>query len=99
MERYFVYITANKKGGSIYVGSTSDLIRRISKHKSNRSDNYTKNSGIHNLVYYEEHKSLKEAIKRERQIKKWKREWKIELIEKFNPGWKDLYFDLIKEAG
>jgi putative endonuclease len=94
MERYFVYITANKKGGNLYVGSTDELIRRIGEHKSSRNDNYTKNSGIHNLVYYEEHKSLEDAIKRERQIKRWKREWKINLIEKFNPEWKDLYEDL-----
>jgi putative endonuclease len=94
MEQYFVYITANKKQGDIYVGSTSDLIRRIGEHKSKRSDNYTKNSGIHNLVYYEEHKSLDDAIRRERQIKRWKREWKINLIEKFNHEWKDLYPDL-----
>jgi putative endonuclease len=96
MERYFVYITANGKRGKLYAGSTDDLIRRIGEHKSNRSNNYTKNSGIHILVYYEEHKSLQEAIKRERQIKKWKREWKINLIEKSNPEWKDLYSDIKK---
>ncbi|HBG28520.1 MAG: hypothetical protein A2Y10_07225 [Planctomycetes bacterium GWF2_41_51] len=71
MERYFVYITANIKGGDIYVGSTDDLFRRINEHRSKRNDGYTKNTGIKNLVYYEEHKSLGDAITREKQIKKW----------------------------
>jgi len=72
------------------------LTRRVGEHKSNIISDYTKNTGIHNLVYYEEHKTLQDAITRERQIKKWKREWKINLIEKFNPEWKDLYNELIK---
>ncbi|MGD0785805.1 MAG: GIY-YIG nuclease family protein [Sedimentisphaerales bacterium] len=95
--KYYVYILADKKDGNIYVGRTNDLINRISEHKSCIISNYTKNTGIHILVYYEEYKSLQEAIKRERQIKKWKREWKINLIERSNPEWKDLYFDLIIE--
>jgi len=90
MGQYFVYITANKKGGDIYVGSTDNLIRRMNEHKSKHNNNYTKNTGITTLVYYEEHKSLHDAIRRERQIKKWKREWKINLIEKNNPEWNDL---------
>ena len=95
--KYYVYILANKKGGKLYIGRTNDLIDRTSEHKSDVICGYTKNTGIHNLVYYEEHNSLQEAIKRERQIKKWKREWKINLIEKFNPEWKDLYTDLKKK--
>jgi putative endonuclease len=94
MKRYFVYIVADKKDGELYAGSTDDLRRRISEHKNGSVDGYTKNSGIHNLVYYEEYDSIDKAITRERQIKKWNREWKIRLIEKFNPEWRDLYFDL-----
>ena len=96
MTRYYLYILADKKGGDIYIGRTNDLINRTSEHKSDIISNYTKNTGIHILVYYEEHKSLEDAIKRERQIKKWKREWKINLVERFNPEWKDLYSDIKK---
>ena len=92
--KYYVYISADKKDGNLYVGRTNDLINRISEHKSFIISNYTKNKGIHILVYYEEHKSLEDAIKRERQIKRWKREWKIKLIEGFNPEWNDLYSDI-----
>jgi putative endonuclease len=92
--KYHVYIMADKKDGNIYIGRTNDLINRTSEHKSNIISKYTKNTGIHILVYYEEHKSLEDAIKRERQVKRWKREWKINLIEKNNPEWKDLYEDL-----
>ncbi|HBG27543.1 MAG TPA: GIY-YIG nuclease [Phycisphaerales bacterium] len=94
MEQHFVYITANRKGGDIYVGSTDNLIRRMSEHRSKSNDNYTRNTGIHILVYFEEHKYPGDTITRERQIKKWKREWKINLIEKSNPEWEDLYTDL-----
>jgi putative endonuclease len=92
--KYYVYILADKKSGKLYVGRTKDLINRTGEHKSDIICDYTKNAGIHNLVYYEEHKSLSDVITRERQIKKWRREWKINLIEKFNPEWKDLYPDL-----
>lgn len=92
--KYYVYILADEKDGKLYVGRTKDLINRTGEHKSDIIGNYTKNTGIHILVYYEEYNSLQETIKRERQIKKWKREWKINLIEKFNSEWKDLYSDL-----
>jgi putative endonuclease len=95
MIRYYLYILADKKDGDIYIGSTSDLIGRVGEHKSNIFGGFTKNTSIHNLVYYEEHNDIRKAATREKQIKKWKREWKVELIVKFNPGWKDLYFDLI----
>lgn len=98
MERYYLYILADKKGGDIYVGRTNDLICRVSEHRSDIICGYTKNSGIKNLVYYEEYTNLADAAKREKQIKKWKREWKINMIEKFNPEWKDLYFDLINQS-
>jgi putative endonuclease len=92
--KYYVYILADKKDGNIYVGRTNDLINRTSEHKSDIISNYTKNTGIHNLVYYEEYDEIHKAVTRERQIKKWKREWKIKLIEKSNPEWKDLYTEL-----
>jgi len=91
MNRFYVYILADKKGGDIYTGSTSDLISRVSEHKSNIFGGFTKDSGIHNLVYYEEYDDNHKAATRERQIKKWKREWKINLIVKSNPEWRDLY--------
>ena len=94
MERYYVYLLANKKDGDIYIGVTDDLLRRISEHKNNSIDGFTKNSGIHNLVYYKEQDNIHKAITREKQIKRWKREWKVKLIEEFNPEWRDLYFDL-----
>jgi putative endonuclease len=94
MKRYYVYLIADKKDGNIYAGSTSDLIGRVGEHKSNIFVGFTKNTDIHILVYYEEHNSLQEAVTRERQIKRWKREWKIKLIEKSNPEWNDLYNEL-----
>jgi putative endonuclease len=95
MQRYYVYLVTNKKGGNIYAGSTDDLIRRVGEHKNKSIDGYAKNRGVHILVYYEEQDDIDKAITRERQIKKWNREWKIKLIEKSNPEWRDLYFDLI----
>jgi len=97
MMRYYLYILSNKRNGDIYVGTTSDLIGRVGEHKSNIFGGFTKNTGIHNLVYYEEYNSLQEAITRERQIKRWKRQWKINLIEKLNPEWKDLYEGLLQK--
>jgi putative endonuclease len=91
MKSYYVYILASKKNGTLYTGVTNDLLKRIYEHKNNVVEGFTKEYNVHNLVYYEEHNDIKEAILREKQIKKWKRQWKIELIEKQNPNWKDLY--------
>ena len=91
MKRFYLYILTDKKDGELYIGSTNNLTERVVEHRSDIISGYTKNTGIKTLVYYEEHKSLADAIKREKQIKKWKREWKINLIEKSNPQWKDLY--------
>ena len=92
---YFVYILANKKHGTIYTGVTNNLIRRIMEHKDKVFDGFTKKYNIDKLVYYEYHNSVEYAIQREKQLKRWKREWKIELIEKNNKEWRDLYFDLL----
>ena len=94
MKRYYVYILANKKDGIIYIGITNDLLERIRDHKNNSIEGFTKNRGVHNLVYYEEHSSIHKAAAREKQMKRWKRKWKVRLIEEFNPEWRDLYFEL-----
>jgi putative endonuclease len=95
MKRYYVYLLASKKNGALYLGVTNNLISRVCKHKNNSLDGFTKNRGIHNLVYYEEYDNIHKAIAREKQLKKWKRQWKIRLIQESNPQWRDLYSDLI----
>ncbi len=89
-----VYILASKRNGTLYTGVTSNLIQRIWQHKNNLVDGFTKQYQVHNLVYYELHKEILDAITREKQIKKWKREWKINLIEKNNSQWRDLWEDI-----
>jgi putative endonuclease len=96
MQQSYVYILASKKNGTIYVGVTSDLVKRVYEHKQNLADGFTKKYNVHNLVYYEVHKEIEEAITREKQIKKWNREWKLKLIEEKNPGWEDLYDEIIQ---
>lgn len=93
--QYYVCILASKRNGTLYIGVTSNLIKRIYEHKNNFIEGFTKKYNIHNLVYYEMTEDVTSAIEREKQLKKWKRNWKIELIEKKNPEWKDLYFDLM----
>ncbi len=82
---------ANKRNGTIYVGSTSDLSARVYQHRTGMIEGFTKDNGCRRLVWYEAHEDLDGARLRERQMKKWKRAWKIELIERDNPQWKDLY--------
>ncbi len=96
MKQYYVYILTSKKNGTLYLGVTNNLLKRAYEHKNNLVDGFTKKYNIHRLVYYEETGDVNSAITREKQMKKWKRKWKMELIEKFNPDWKDLYEDLIK---
>ncbi|MFO7890166.1 MAG: GIY-YIG nuclease family protein [bacterium] len=88
---YCVYILASKKNGTLYIGMSSDLKTRVYQHKNNLVEGFTKKYAVHKLVYYECTQDVNEAIKRERQLKKWNRAWKIRLIEKENPDWKDLY--------
>ncbi|APA82877.1 GIY-YIG nuclease family protein [Francisella tularensis] len=92
---YYVYILANKYKGTLYVGITSDLIKRVWQHKNDLADGFTKKYQIHSLVYYEQTNLVEEAIKREKRLKEWQRNWKVELIEKTNPKWVDLYDDLL----
>jgi putative endonuclease len=94
MKQYFVYILASKRNGTLYLGITSNLLKRVYEHKNNLVEGFTKKYNVHNLVYYETYNYVHDAIAREKNIKKWKRQWKIELIEKSNPKWEDLYYSL-----
>lgn len=91
---YYVYILTNKKNGTLYTGVTNDLKRRAYEHQQNLTDGFTKRYNIHHLVYYEATSDVNSAIEREKQIKKWNRDWKIKLIERDNPNWKDLIVEL-----
>jgi len=97
MKEYYVYILASKRNGTLYVGMTKDLAKRAVRHKDRRANQFAAKYDVHKLVYYEKHKSLEETIKREKQLKKWNRRWKIRLIEKSNPTWEDLFSEIIKE--
>lgn len=91
---YYVYILASQRNGTLYVGVTSDLPKRIWEHKDEIADGFTKVHGVKKLVYCEVHDDVDEAILREKRLKRWERNWKLELIEKANPDWKDLYDDV-----
>lgn len=91
MNSYFVYILASKKNGTLYIGLTDQLAKRLQEHRIKLYDGFIKKYNVDQLVYYEEHMTLEEASKREKQMKKWHRKWKIELNEKKNPLWNDLY--------
>ena len=82
---------ASKRNGTLYIGVTSDLLKRIWEHKNNLVDGFTKRYGVHQLVWYELHESIESAILREKHLKEWKRKWKLQLIEKSNPEWQDLF--------
>jgi putative endonuclease len=88
---YFVYILASKQNGTLYTGVTSDLIKRVYQHKNGLIDGFTKKYSVHDLVYFETTDDVKTALQREKQIKKWNRQWKIEMIERKNKDWRDLY--------
>ena len=90
-----VYILSSKRNGTLYIGVTPDLVQRVWQHKNDFVDGFTKRYGVHNLVWYELHGTMESAITREKALKRWKRAWKIELIEKSNPRWKDLYSEVI----
>ena len=90
-----IYILASRRNGTLYVGVTGDLIKRIHEHKTGLIDGFTKRYKTHSLVYFEQHETMDNAITREKQIKKWNRKWKLELIEASNPEWQDLYVTLI----
>jgi putative endonuclease len=88
---FFVYLLASKRFGTLHIGSTSDLVRRVWEHKVKAIPGFTAKYGVERLVWFERHDTLETAMQREKRIKSWKRGWKIELIEKDNPRWIDLY--------
>ncbi len=93
--QYFVYILANRPRGVLYVGVTNNLIRRLAEHKAKLVPGFTETYGVIMLVYYEEYSSILEARAREATLKRWRRAWKIELVDKFNPDWRDLADELM----
>ena len=99
MKQFFVYILCSKRNGTLYTGVTSDLIKRVYEHRNNFADGFTKKYGVHRLAWYEVHRTAETAIPREKQIKKWNRQWKLNLIEQSNPEWKDLYDELVNISG
>jgi len=96
MNQYYVYIMASKKNGTLYIGVTNDLTRRVYEHKNNLVPGFTSTYNVHDLVYYEICSDVNEALRREKRIKKWNRQWKTNLIVKVNPEWNDLYSMIIK---
>ncbi|MBF0285508.1 MAG: GIY-YIG nuclease family protein [Magnetococcales bacterium] len=94
MKQPAVYILASQRNGTLYIGVTSDLVKRIFQHKEDVIDGLSKRYHVHRLVYYELHSEMSEALHREKQIKKWNRTWKLRLIEQANPKWDDLWFSI-----
>ena len=95
MKQYYVYILANKRNGTLYIGMTNDLQKRVYEHKNDLIKGFTQKYNVHNLVYYETFNNVWETIAREKQMKKWNRQWKSDLIEESNPKWKDLYDEAV----
>jgi putative endonuclease len=89
-----VYMLASRRNGTLYVGVTSNLIQRVWQHRNDVADGFTRRYGVHTLVWFEAHERMESAILREKQIKRWRRAAKLELIEKINPDWRDLWADL-----
>jgi len=94
MKSYYIYILASKRNGTLYIGVTNNLMKRVYEHKKDLADGFTKKYNVHKLVYYEQTSDIDSAINREKQLKKWNRKWKLKLIEEGNPKWEDLYNDL-----
>ncbi len=90
-----VYILASKRKGTLYIGVTSNLVKRIWEHRNDLVEGFTERYGVHNLVWYELHESMESAIQREKRLKEWKRRWKMQTIEKVNPNWEDLYHRIV----
>ena len=95
MKQPCVYILASKKNGTLYAGVTSDLVKRVWQHKNNLAAGFTKDHAVHDLVWYEIHETMESAITREKNIKAWKRLWKLRLIEEANPDWNDLFDQIV----
>lgn len=95
MKSFYVYILASGRDGTLYIGVTNDLVRRVLEHKDGQIEGFTKKYKVNQLVYYEGTSDVYGALTREKQMKKWKRAWNIELIEEGNPHWRDLYDEVI----
>ena len=93
-DQYFVYMLASRKNSTLYIGVTNNLLNRVHQHKTNLVEGFTEKYGVHRLVYFEQYGDIRDAINREKRMKRWKRQWKINLIEKDNPEWKDLFDEL-----
>jgi putative endonuclease len=97
--QFYVYILANRIGGTLYIGVTNDLVRRVGEHKLRVAESFTKRHDITRLVYFEAFDQIEHAIHREKRLKKWPRAWKIALVEKNNPNWIDLYSQIAGGGG
>ena len=95
--QYYLYLLTNKRNGTLYIGVTNNLERRLFEHKKKLIEGFTKRYNLNKLIYFETYQFVNDAIKRERNMKKWKRQWKIDLIERDNPNWKDLSKDWFEE--
>ena len=95
MNRYYVYLLANRRYGVLYVGVTNDLTRRVSEHRQKLVPGFTRTHGVTNLVYFEEYPSIDQARAREQSLKRWHRNWKLKLVDDFNPQWRDLAPELV----
>jgi putative endonuclease len=93
--QYFVYLMASRRNGTLYVGVTNDLVRRVHEHKNGVVEGFTDRYGVHLLVWFDSTPSVEAAIQKEKQMKNWKRAWKVALIEKTNPNWLDLYDSIL----
>jgi putative endonuclease len=98
MKQPCVYILASKRNGTLYVGVTSDLVRRAWEHRVGDVEGFTKQYGVYRLVYAEVHDSMVDAVLREKRVKRWRRAWKLQLIERDNPAWRDLYDEFVPAA-
>ncbi len=96
-EPSWIYILANQPRGAIYIGVTTDLVGRVGEHREGLTKGHTQRYKITQLVYFEEHGSIGDAVEREKRLKRWRRAWKTELIERFNPTWKDLWWELVED--
>ncbi len=93
--QYYVYLLASQRNGTLYIGVTANLAKRVWEHKNDLADGFTKKYRVHELVWYEAHQDIHAAIAREKTMKAWKRAWKLQLIEAENPDWRDLYDEII----
>ena len=93
---FYVYLLASRRNGTLYIGMTDNLAQRVWMHRTGVLPGFTKRYGVRMLVWYEQHETRESAFARERQLKKWNRAWKVELIERMNPTWRDLYDDILR---